>query len=547
MLASSLSGRDLRVESAKDGATPWTDGTAVFLDLTAPLATLLRQLCVQCALLASGSLEPEILRALNRKSRLASRYLAVEGHRALMTLDAVLPPAVRNLIDPALATRSDSPAASLEWARSADAIDAYPAEDFGAIRVRTLLAASGTDRPPAAAANPHMPRAEQQPLKELDDSAQADEQDGEDIVSSPVGGGGGIGRLLQRMFDQVRRLKDGGTPGADAPTHWSRSGSRGAARAVASTATAQTVDDAFGFGRGILYPEWDATRRAYRVDWCTVTEKDPPAEGHAAVEWLEGYGLRRPLARLGMGFDRVRRRKQGDDIDIDAAIEAQVDRLSGTIPDENAYIESLRTRRDLSVLILLDISGSSAQDSPAGRSVHEQQRRVAAALATVLYEIGDRIALYAFHSQGRAAVHLVPVKRFDEELDSRVMRRLHSLVPGAYSRLGAAIRHGATLVIERGGTARRLLLVLSDGLAYDHGYDAGYGSADARMALAEARRDGVGCLCLSLGTNTDTESLKRVFGSAAHANLPRPGQLGQHIGALLQSALKASEVRRKAA
>ena len=72
------------------------------------------------------------------------------------------------------------------------------------------------------------------------------------------------------------------------------------------------------------------------------------------------------------------------------------------------------------------------------------------------------------------------------------MRRLHGLVPGAYSRLGAAIRHGAAVLEERGGTSRRLLVVLSDGLAYDHGYEAVYGAADARRALAEARRRGHG-------------------------------------------------------
>ena len=105
------------------------------------------------------------------------------------------------------------------------------------------------------------------------------------------------------------------------------------------------------------------------------------------------------------------------------------------------------------------------------------------------------------------------------------MRRLHGLVPGAYSRLGAAIRHGAAVLEDRGGTSRRLLVVLSDGLAYDHGYEPAYGAADARRALAEARRRGTGCLCLSIGASTDAETLRRVFGSAAHATIPRTEQL----------------------
>jgi nitric oxide reductase activation protein len=123
------------------------------------------------------------------------------------------------------------------------------------------------------------------------------------------------------------------------------------------------------------------------------------------------------------------------------------------------------------------------------------------------------------------------------------MRRLHGLVPGAYSRLGAAIRHGAAVLEQHGGTPRRLLVVLSDGLAYDHGYEPAYGAADARRALAEARGRGTGCLCLSVGASTDVATLRRVFGSAAHAALPSSEQLGRVIGPLLRSALRSAEAR----
>jgi nitric oxide reductase activation protein len=195
------------------------------------------------------------------------------------------------------------------------------------------------------------------------------------------------------------------------------------------------------------------------------------------------------------------------------------------------------------VLVLLDISGSAAESGSTGQTVHEQQRAAAAALTIALHEIGDRVALYAYQSRGRSAVQLLPVKRFDDDPDTLAMRRLRSLVPGAYSRLGAAIRHGAAVLEERGGTPRRLLVVLSDGLAYDHGYELVYGAADARRALAEARRRGTGCLCLSIGASTDVETLRRVFGSAAHATLPRAEQLSQVIGPLFRSALRSAERR----
>ena len=173
------------------------------------------------------------------------------------------------------------------------------------------------------------------------------------------------------------------------------------------------------------------------------------------------------------------------------------------MPDEAVYLDSLRRQRDLSVLLLLDVSGSTAEPGTVGRTVHQQQRAVIANLTVALHDLGDRVALYAYYSQGRAAVNVVPVKRFDDHLDARVIRRLNSLEPGAYSRLGAAIRHGSAVLEARGGTSRRLLVVVSDGLAYDHGYERAYGAADARRALTEARRRGTGCVCLTVGAGTD--------------------------------------------
>jgi nitric oxide reductase NorD protein len=220
---------------------------------------------------------------------------------------------------------------------------------------------------------------------------------------------------------------------------------------------------------------------------------------------------------------------------------------AGSVPDEAVYLDSLRRRRDLSVLLLLDVSGSAAEPGTLGRTVHEQQRAAVANLTVALHDLGDRVGLYAYYSQGRNAVSIVPVKRFEDRLDARVMRRLNSLEPGAYSRLGAAIRHGSSVLEARGGTPRRLLVVLSDGLAYDHGYEPAYGAADARRALTEARRRGTGCVCLTIGAGTpdsSVRSLHRVFGNTAHATIARPDQLAGVIGPLFRSALQSVEVNR---
>jgi nitric oxide reductase NorD protein len=355
LLASALSGRTLRVCSVEPGQPAWTDGSTVFVDPSRAKHEQLEALAVQASLLAAGSLEPDIVRRLRRRPALARRYLAIEGHRALAANGELLPPLVRSLGDGNVTSRSDSPAASLATAQSRETI-AAPPPVFGAIRARNLLASK--DRADNSARGDHSPRARRdRDLQQLDadDDENAMTQNREDkenfvdVFSSPVGGRGVGGRLLQKMLRVVRRLGEGGTPGVDAPTHRTRSGAPGGrASAVFSTVEAGTFDDEADERGGLKYPEWDVHRAGYRSNWCTVQEvATRPKPDDTAMGLAEAYGLRRPLARLGMGLDRCHRQPQGDDIDIDAAVEARVAVMAGSAPDEAVYLDSLRPARRL--------------------------------------------------------------------------------------------------------------------------------------------------------------------------------------------------------
>jgi nitric oxide reductase NorD protein len=553
MLASALAGRPVAVAELKAGGPPWTDGQTIYVDPAATALAKLEALAVQASLIAAGSLEPDVVRQLVRHPRLARRYLAVEGHRALVGNDDLLPGVLASLANRDIASCSDSPAASLSIAAGRAAID-EPAPEFGVIRAGKVLAVCSRAPEQQDQQNlQHVPRGpgarELEELQDLPDGAVDDSAD-PDLFTSPVGGGGFIGKWLEKMLSSARKTgSGGGPPGADSPTHRTNSSNRGvyAVSSLAST-PCEDLDDKEAAADGVRYPEWDAARKSYRPAWCTVREVEPKIKAHLlqAIPPIDAaVGVRRPLSRLGMGLHRRHRQSQGDDIDIDAAVEARVEVRAGSVPDEAVYLDSLRRRRDLSVLLLLDVSGSAAEPGTVGRTVHEQQRAAVANLTVALHDLGDRVALYAYYSQGRGAVSVVPVKRFDDHLDAKIMLRLNSLEPGGYSRLGAAIRHGSAVLEARGGTSRRLLVVLSDGLAYDHGYERAYGAADARRALTEARRRGTGCVCLTIGAGTDVRSLRRVFGGAAHATIARPDQLAGVIGPLFRSALRSAEVRRR--
>jgi hypothetical protein len=554
MFACALAGRPVAVSELQPGEPAWTDGQTIYVDASARAHARLEAIAVQASMIAAGSLDPDVVRPLVRHPRLARRYLAVEGHRALVANAGLLPGFLVSAGNRDIASRSDSPATSLSIAAGRAPID-DPVPAFGVIRAAKVVAAwSRVAEQQDRAIAQHVPRdlakqGDAQEQEELDEDA-IDDSDDPDLFTSPVGGGGFIGKWLKKMLSSARKTgSGGGPPGADTPTHRTNSGKRGpnAVTSLASTSSedGEHVKDRDVQTDGVTYPEWDVSRKSYRPAWCTVREVEPKVKPSATQAIDDAIGLRRPLSRLGMGLHRRHRQSQGDDIDIDAAVEARVEVRAGSVPDEAVYLDSLRRQRDLSVLLLLDVSGSAAEPGTLGRTVHEQQRAAVANLTVALHDLGDRVALYAYYSQGRRAVSIVPVKRFEDHLDARVFRRLNSLEPGAYSRLGAAIRHGSAVVEARGGTSRRLLVVLSDGLAYDHGYERAYGAADARRALTEARLRGTGCVCLTIGAGTDVQSLRRVFGSTAHATIARPDQLAGVIGPLFRSALRSAEVRRR--
>ena len=238
LLASALSGRDLHVAPVGLGEPAWTDGSTVFIDSTLDRGARLprRSLAVQASLLAAGSLQPEVMRKLTRRPQTAKRYLAVEGPRALAANEDLLPFPVRPLAEPG---PSNSAAESLAMALTRQTI-ADPPREFGIIRARKLLAAQEKAASASSAAGEHAPRRQHDiALPELDEDESDGAGEASDFFTSPVGGGGGLGRLLRKMLGVVRHLGEGGTPGADAPTHRVRSGVAGGGIAVVSRAQAE--------------------------------------------------------------------------------------------------------------------------------------------------------------------------------------------------------------------------------------------------------------------------------------------------------------------
>ena len=543
LLATFLAGRPLDVLAGTDGEPAWTDGQRVFVPADRPLAEQRWQVAVQAGLYGAGSLDPEMLRALRGRPKITDRYLALEGRRALADLGLRLSPTAG--LAPAGEATTASAAESLAVAGSRRAVPAAP-EWFGTLRPSRLL---GTPPVPVGQA----PTDKDLELKikptAIPEADEDDEEEGEEskilkLFQNPLSNSNALTNFLSKMLGMSRSPgQSNSSGGGEMPVGSIRRVDKVGPNAKPLPVPLLFVDDdtpgpASGIG-GALYPEWDVHKDRYRPEWCRVIDFPlGPAPDISAGGVERDEILRRRLARLGLGPKVLRRRPDGDDLDVDALMDYAVDVAAGHSPAENIYLERRKLARNLGVMVLLDASGSATETDPEGRSVHEHQRRAAATLAVTLEELGDRVGVYGFRSRGRSAVHLLALKPFGQRFGAGGRAQLNQLEPAGYTRLGAAIRHAGEVLKVEAGTPNRLLLVLSDGFPYDDGYESRYAEADSRRALEELRADGVACLCLSIGASTPTDALERVFGSASHASATTLLQLSPRMDELFLGALR---------
>lgn len=287
--------------------------------------------------------------------------------------------------------------------------------------------------------------------------------------------------------------------------------------------------------RSVYYDEWDRKLDDYRKDWCRVREMDMPATSLAFYQKTveDNYGLV-SLLRRHFGLlrpDRVRRyfrEERGDDIDLDAVVEAVVDRHAGRTPSDRVYIRREKNLRDVSVAFLVDMSYSTGDELPSGKRIIDVEKEGLVLMAEALESIGDQWAVYGFSTHYRDKVDFMVVRDFGEKFSAEVKMRLASIRPIAQTRLGGAIRHANSL-LARQGSRIRLLILLSDGRPYDIDYgDADYAVEDTRRALWEGRRKGVNSFCITVDKKS-RDYLPYMYGEANYTLIDNietlPGRL----------------------
>ena len=294
---------------------------------------------------------------------------------------------------------------------------------------------------------------------------------------------------------------------------------------------------------GIAYPEWDWRAGAYRSRGAIVRELVAELGDQA---WVDGVlsrhaamirGVRRDFERLRPRRMALRRQPEGAELDVDAVVAAFADRRGGGVADDRFYIDTRPLRRDVAIALLVDASASTDGWVSGARRIIDVEKEALLVVAEALAALGDPHAIFSFSGEGPSRVEMRILKGFGEPGGAGVIhRRIASLEPAGFTRAGAAIRH-ATVSLTRQAARHRLLLLLSDGRPNDvDQYEGRYGIEDTRVAIAEARLQGLHCFCLTVDRAAPRYAT-RIFGRD-YAVLSRAERLPTVLTALLRDLVR---------
>lgn len=276
----------------------------------------------------------------------------------------------------------------------------------------------------------------------------------------------------------------------------------------------------------IHYPEWDWRSAAYRDPGTTVL-LSPVSSG--PQKWVDDTlaSRRGMLDEIRRRFEllrpqRVQKRQQldGEDIDLEACIGNHIERRAGLSPNLRVFQTQRHSRRNMAILLLVDVSGSTDGWIAPGRRVIDVEREALLLVCMALNGLSEPYSVIAFSGEGPQAVVVRAVKRFNQRYDDAVAQRIAGLEPEHYTRAGAAIRHASMLLMCQ-SVEHRLLIVLSDGKPNDiDDYEGRYGVEDTRQAITEAKLQGISPFCLTVDRQA-AHYLPAIFGRGCYAMLPR--------------------------
>ncbi len=288
------------------------------------------------------------------------------------------------------------------------------------------------------------------------------------------------------------------------------------------------------------YAEWDAVINDYKADWCTVNEIEPfGMSSDYYKDASEQY--RHEIALIKHVFNRMkpeafRRMKgqiDGTEIDIDAFIDALIQKKCGINPDDGLYLRWDKHERDVATLFLIDVSYSTHKKiGYEEKSIVDVEKDSLIIMIQALESIGDKYAIYAFSGQTRDDVEYFVIKEFDEELSDNVARRISVLEPVSNTRLGPAIRHSIRK-LDKVDARTKIIILLSDGEPFDtsrgeSAYKERIAEEDTRIAIKECNAKGINFFCITVDPDPG-KYLDNIFSDAGYTIIDDASSLPERL------------------
>lgn len=283
---------------------------------------------------------------------------------------------------------------------------------------------------------------------------------------------------------------------------------------------------------GLLLPEWDHRQQQLRPDYCRILEMQSRDAGNGELP----MDLRAQTRRIRQQFESLmpqriwqRRQLEGAELDVEAWVQYQSDRLRGQVAAEWPVFRDFRqNQRDLSCLLLADLSLSTDAAADGERKVIDVIRESLYLFAEALGATHDPFAIYGFSSRRREHVRLQRIKGFAEAHGAAVRGRIAAIKPGYYTRMGAAIRY-ATRQLASQPSRQKLLLILTDGKPNDlDRYEGRHGLEDTRHALQECREQEIRPFCVSIDQES-ADYLPWLFGSQGFVHIRKARELSKKL------------------
>ena len=290
------------------------------------------------------------------------------------------------------------------------------------------------------------------------------------------------------------------------------------------------------------YHEWDYQIQLHRPDWVTVYERRQPKGNPADIEkiLLEYRPIAHRIKQIidmltPQGVQRIRNMEDGDEIDINAAVDAMISIRMGEQPNPRITMRNVLKNRDLAVVVLMDLSESTNESMHGSdKTVLQLTREAATLVSTAINGIGDPFALHGFASDGRHDVQYYRFKDFNQHFDDDVKSRLAGMQGGLSTRMGAAMRHAGQHLLKQ-PERRKLLLIVTDGEPADiDERDPQHLRHDTKKSVEELYSQGVLSYCLTLDPNADNY-VKRIFGSNNYTVIDNVERLPEQLPVLFAS------------